>query len=1166
MSYRKLTRPSSGRRSIRQETFSPFVSCSRLRLVQSILTDGEDGPDAVLGISGIDSRYHEGSGEFINYLLFDLFQSRKSEIEKSGYDEEVIDDLMLLVKKGSVHVYCNPVNYLFLLPYIGSWPNLRIHCLNEDDYADEESAEEFKIKSFIAMVGDCKRVGVSFSSTCHSYPFDKMAIEKWPIIQAYALDEYGELGFFTLQHETIDVSEQLKRIYSIVDPVTVEGLVTEHLPLFERQFNTMMNTMDNEGATGMVNMTEKRACEPLKSYFSHGRVGQDKKVSRYPFVLFGTDTRRRPLKAAASTGLISEVNTPQETGIRGKLASHMICQSVSPRGPLSCTRTYFLQSGHNPYPVTEKMRQPQDHHKDTKLLTILYTMAVDALLSGLDVYAASFSQTQAERHVLNHLQTAAEAHKLQLGKNFITNSNNVEFRIEAFDNLGSPIPLKDGERVPMVKSATISIYDVPSTEHSGQTLGSIMFAESFLESNIQVLNKDGSLSCDASLTVLTHHVPHHATWMMEKSDVEMKADINSFLSEPTGETFGHLLMNGDTADLVRADSTATKQEGSLYAFDGGLIFNLVHGDTVVIPHNEIKDVQFYDGDSPSNVILMIVNYEVTLRAYLPDWLLLPTNRLVITMSPKSKASKAFYSEVLPLWRKEDQKISLKHLEKLDTDVESLYAFLQLHHSMSSHHPLSTSPLKKVSGLLPDFMEFLGHFLVSSVGRVPVDASDLPVLLQQPAEIHEDKDADEIVVTIVSGIPGSYKESLCNVLTNMIKDESRWLVFRQPIENTDAFNAESLQNSLAVALQAQKRKRPGVGRKQLRTLVCTPGFTNVLEVVQAIMCHPNHEVAEHLKIGAVTVCVDPLNVYMTDRFTFPKLLDQCSQGFVNNVMFTSSTDAKNRDLASIQELIRATNSDVAFLLANKGESLRSQDVDLVLSESAFTSSNMSRSRHLLCPGWSSLLTTSQPDTPRMEMVCLQFALPLERSRLVSRLKGLKSSLCKFPFIGNVYFIKGKVRFTGNPKMFEIDYCTNTGIFRSTPTDMQPTPPSAPGSNGPSRLNGHQHCVVFTGCGLDENKMRDWLRSCGKQKPTSKERRTKQNLTNEEKMKIHAEHHLDTLPEGWFYNGTQFVSLEGDRSDLHPNLDAFISEFLAVKNRAIDSYNQRIEAEEYPDMFA
>ena len=39
---------------------------------------------------------------------------------------------------------------------------------------------------------------------------------------------------------------------------------------------------------------------------------------------------------------------------------------------------------------------------------------------------------------------------------------------------------------------------------------------------------------------------------------------------------------------------------------------------------------------------------------------------------------------------------------------------------------------------------------------------------------------------------------------------------------------------------------------------------MIDVVQAIMTHPNADVAKRLKIGAVTCCVDPLNCFMENR--------------------------------------------------------------------------------------------------------------------------------------------------------------------------------------------------------------------------------------------------------------------------------------------------------------
>ena len=46
--------------------------------------------------------------------------------------------------------------------------------------------------------------------------------------------------------------------------------------------------------------------------------------------------------------------------------------------------------------------------------------------------------------------------------------------------------VRDGERTLLVKCATMTMYDIPSCEKSGQTVGSLIFSESFLDSVLRV--------------------------------------------------------------------------------------------------------------------------------------------------------------------------------------------------------------------------------------------------------------------------------------------------------------------------------------------------------------------------------------------------------------------------------------------------------------------------------------------------------------------------------------------------------------------------------------------------------------------------------------------------------------------------------------------------------
>ncbi|KAH9494941.1 hypothetical protein Btru_020846 [Bulinus truncatus] len=168
MSARKLEILPSTKKYIKCEQFSQFVSASRLRQVQNILTQRKAGSadiDGILCIAGIDSRYNEGTYGLLNYLLFGFFDVRKEELESSGFPEEVIDDMILLIYCDHVQVYCNPVNYHYLLPYVSHWPGIQFHCLSDDqyDWENDDAAEEFKICSFISMISECKVVGIPYS-------------------------------------------------------------------------------------------------------------------------------------------------------------------------------------------------------------------------------------------------------------------------------------------------------------------------------------------------------------------------------------------------------------------------------------------------------------------------------------------------------------------------------------------------------------------------------------------------------------------------------------------------------------------------------------------------------------------------------------------------------------------------------------------------------------------------------------------------------------------------------------------------------------------------------------------------------------------------------------------------------------------------------------------
>ncbi|KAK7476442.1 hypothetical protein BaRGS_00032277 [Batillaria attramentaria] len=558
-------------------------------------------------------------------------------------------------------------------------------------------------------------------------------------------------------------------------------------------------------------------------------------------------------------------------------------------------------------------------------------------------------------------------------------------------------------------------------------------------------------------------------------------------------------------------------------------------------------------------VLLIITYHTWSSFKVPAHLVTPDNTLYIVFPPRSKAHTHLYGEVLTHWKEDSEMPAVNRIaaEDLPDELDKLHSYLQ-HVHRETGRVMSATPshlsMKDAVHNLPHLAKFLNHLSVSTVITVPVSRSDLPHLLQKEPDISVTSDKEQVVVTVLAGVPGSEKESLCKTLSQLGKDHIRWVVVRQMEECTlDAGQLHKMLTS-AVTSHLQQDKN----RRQTKVLLVAPGFVNTPDVIGAVLRHPEAKIRNMLKIGAITVCIDPLNTFMEHRMLLPMLLNHCAQGWVNNIIFTSQTKAPSELLDTIQSMIRSVNSDVALLLAESGEVKRSTDLDQILSDSAFEQPAMIRARQLLYPGWKLQTKTPPLKGPlKMNDVILKFSRPLEKSKLLQRMKALPSSLSKFPFEGNIYHIYGLVCFSDSPSTVDIQYTTlsQSLVLRTLGAHTQPV------------IRGqHQYYMVFSGCMLKQDTMKDWLRSCAKQKPAKKQHLTRKDLTRADIAKIHKDHHLEPLPSGWFYNGTQFVSMAGERSNHHPDVENFIAAYLKTSNEEIDKYNATIDKEKWPDLFA
>uniref|UniRef100_A0A669B3F6 Dynein axonemal assembly factor 9 n=1 Tax=Oreochromis niloticus TaxID=8128 RepID=A0A669B3F6_ORENI len=1066
---------------------NPAVSCSRLRQVQALLCgSGTAIPDGILCSLGIDSRYNEGCTELAKYLFYGLYEQNQVNLEHGleEFPEEMLDDVILLIKAECVHLYCNPLNYSYLLPYVSHWRNLHLYCMTETEYEDEEAAEEFKISSFVAMVQDCCHIGVPYSSQGQIQKFDMFMVEKWPLLQAFALEGIGGGSFFTMKYKLMDMSENLWQVYNRLDPVSLDNLLTEDLVNFEKQWNGFFSGMDLESHLSILELSEAQAGE--------------------------------------------------------------ILQCVAPKGPLACARTYFFGTTHNPYLGSQNTEQKKT---DVLVLSQIYSAAIQAVLSGIKCYSCTTSATKAKDVAENTFLMSLDSLNLSQYRSFLRSK--CEFTIQAVNKQGLIIPLTNEDSRYVIKTASLIVHDIPDLQWDRGELGSVVFSESFLESSISIQQRDGTVSSDSCYTILTATVPRYACWLME-SDVKQSEQAQQLTKDDDGTCLGKVLTAADAAYVLSSSHLSTPEEGKIIFFSEGLFIHSQYG-SITISKDHINKVKFYNPDSRT-VASLFVEYEDSLLPHLPFPLHSSDRCLVFALLPRSKSQRAFYSKVLSVWKSSGLALQFLDQDNLTWNQKNMHTKLQkLHDSQEPPMAKRRGSLKTSYCQLPGQEMFLQHFALSSIGQEPIMYDHLGMLFPS-AELRNIPpcQGDKVVITIITGLPGSHKKILCNFLVQLNHKCERWVVYEPAPES---FSASHLQKYLSSFLESQRGTK---GKPRL--LVLTPGYTDVLDVVQAVLFHPDPVVQACFTIGAVTACVNPLTSFMEHRFAFPKLLEQLSQGIVSTVVFTGLTAEKKHPLMQhVQQLVRSANPTAAFILAERGAVTRDEDMNLILSESSFNEPQMLRARYVLYPGWCKGRFCSGSGTLVLTQQRVAFNRPLERPLFVAHCKAIKSSLRPSPFQGNMYNVWGKVRFSDSDQLMEVSYNALSGNLRIVPEDN-----SDPLSQGPKETN--TSCfLIFDGVGLTEDGLKDWLRLCAKQKQAKKTKKTKSTLSPQEIKSIHMTRHLEPLPPGYFYNGYQYVDIFGDKTNFHPNMEEFIKEYIAEANKEIEQFNCQLELQGQPDLF-
>ena len=177
---------------------SPMADLKALQRLRQLQTHVciPAGLDGLLLVGGVDGKNHAGTREALAWLLTGLNGRNIFGFHK--LDSE-LDEVVLLIAPDSVRLYAPAAVWAKLQPLLGRWRRLQVWTPPAEIIDDVEAVEEHKIRSFIAMVRGVRHIGVPLpASSAASGP--AAAVESWPLVQSFALQDFEALTGGTHTH------------------------------------------------------------------------------------------------------------------------------------------------------------------------------------------------------------------------------------------------------------------------------------------------------------------------------------------------------------------------------------------------------------------------------------------------------------------------------------------------------------------------------------------------------------------------------------------------------------------------------------------------------------------------------------------------------------------------------------------------------------------------------------------------------------------------------------------------------------------------------------------------------------------------------------------------------------------------------------------------------
>ena len=327
--------------------------------------------DGILLIAAYDCSYSKPMHQFIKWLLFGC--SSTTIIDEFSIPPE-FSETFLIITKSSIFIFSQSSTRDFFYELTSKISNVELFITSKKEEEISETLEVQKISKFIQHTQKLKRIGVPLD---HDQRQNIVLLDKWPLLTATALDCLG-LGFFTMNHEIIDISKDLELYYHRIDIGSILSLINVKTEFLENTYTDFINYLQKEPINKRLNTTEdnlnlNQNLELIRINYFKQKTGLYSFLNDLPDprILYGINTNKEKNETSSTEPLFKityDFKFP---------SFHMTYENMDPTTGIRICRTIFLYNMQKKY---------LDMHEDTFKYDFIETKAYKEIFYFFNLY------------------------------------------------------------------------------------------------------------------------------------------------------------------------------------------------------------------------------------------------------------------------------------------------------------------------------------------------------------------------------------------------------------------------------------------------------------------------------------------------------------------------------------------------------------------------------------------------------------------------------------------------------------------------------------------------------------------------------------------------------------------------------------------------------------